>query len=278
MLVGIMLGACSSDDDTMTEEDGGRSMRQLTIADASMGTRATIDPLSLNAAWELSDRPTYVNLSAQLSGELYYGMLTPTVAGTSTTLAGSVYCRQGDDIAVIFPTVTPVMSAGKDAYFTIDLSGQKGTLSDIGARYHYVYGVASGVTVSGDKATGTISEMKSLLSLCKFTFTHSGSPVSVKSVQIGWGTNGATGYPQTGTVTLNQNPTEVHAEGDTPTGSLTVTLDEAFPTGVIYVALFPCDSKLTFHFSVSDGTHTYTGTKSAKMLEGRFYEVEIAVE
>jgi hypothetical protein len=55
-------------------------------------------------------------------------------------------------------------------------------------------------------------------------------------------------------------------------------LSEANAEGVVYVALFPCDSKLTFHFTVSDNdNNTYTATKTAKMLEGKYYEVPVAV-
>ena len=243
-----------------------------------MGMRkANIDPSSLEAAWQTTDRPTYVNLSAVLSGTLYYGLLTPAKAGVTTTLTGNVMCANADDIAVIFPAVTPVKPAGRDAYFPIDLSGQKGTLDDIGERYHYVYGVAKEVTVKDDIASGSIPQMKSLLSLCKFHFTYGGSNVSVKSVQIGWGPTGSAGYPNTGTASLS-DPDNVHAEGDTPSGPLTITLDKPTEDGVVYVALFPCDDKLIFHFTVSDGTSTYTSTKKAKMLEGKYYEVEVALE
>lgn len=55
-------------------------------------------------------------------------------------------------------------------------------------------------------------------------------------------------------------------------GPLTAT-----PTGVVYVALFPDDVKNTFHFTVSDGTNTYTGTKKAVLKEGKYYAVDIAV-
>ncbi len=279
MFISAMLCACSSDDDTATQKDSNqRSMRQLTISSTSMGMRkANIDPSSLEAAWQTTDRPMYVNLSAVLSGTLYYGLLTPAKAGVTTTLTGNVMCANADDIAVIFPAVTPVKPSGRDAYFPIDLSGQKGTLDDIGERYHYVYGVAKGVTVKGDIASGSIPQMKSLLSLCKFHFTYGGSPVSVKSVQIGWGPTGSAGYPNTGTASLS-DPDNVHAEGDTPSGPLTITLDKPTEDGVVYVALFPCDDKLIFHFTVSDGTSTYTSTKKAKMLEGKFYEVEVALE
>lgn len=278
MFVCAMLCSCSSDDDTATPEDGNqRSMRQLTITRASSGMRKVkIDPTSLEAAWQTTDRPTYVNLSAVLSGTLYYGLLTPAKAGVTTTLTGNVMCANADDIAVIFPAVTPVKPSGRDAYFPIDLSGQKGTLDDIGERYHYVYGVAKEVTVKDDIASGSIPQMKSLLSLCKFNFTYGGSPVSVKSVQIGWGSTGSVGYPNTGTASLT-DPDNVHAEGDTPSGPLTITLDKPTEDGV-YVALFPCDDRLTFHFTVSNGTNTYTATKTAKMLEGKYYEVDIALE
>lgn len=276
MFIGVLLCSCSSDDETTTTDDGnGRRMRQLTIANASM-TRATIDPSALTAAWATTDRPTYINLSA-LPSNVYYGTLTPSVAGETTTLTGNVNCIEGDDIAVIFPSVTPVQPASDDAYFTINLSGQKGTLDDIGARYHYVYGVASNVSVSGNTATGTIAEMKSLLSLCKFTFTNNGNPINVRLVQISWGQDGSVGYPNTGTVILSEDPQDVYAEGNSPEGPLTITLDEATSTGV-YAVLFPCDDKLTFHFTVSDGTNTYTGVKNAKMLEGKFYDVDISVE
>lgn len=276
VMIAALLGACSSDDSTTPQEDNnGRRMRQLTIKNVAMNTRAAINPSTYEATWETTDRPTYINLSAQ--PELRYGTLTPSAAGASTTLTGSVYCTLGDNIAIVLPTVEPVLPSGGDAYFTIDLSGQKGTLADIGARYHYIYGVGSVTSTDGGTATGTISNTKSLLSLCKFTFTHNNSPVNVKSVQIGWGTGGAAGYPQTGTVSLLANPASVSAEAGDPSGPLTVTLDEPNAAGVVYVALFPCGEKLTFHFTVSDGSNTYTATKHAKMLEGKYYEVPVAV-
>jgi hypothetical protein len=241
-----------------------------------MNTRAAIDPSTYEATWETTDRPTYINLSAQ--PELHYGTLIPSTAEASTTLTGSVYCKQGDNIAIVLPTVTPELPSGGTLSFPINLSGQKGTLTDIGARYHYIYGVGSVESTEGSTATGSITNTKSLLSLCKFTFTNTngGNPVNVKSVKIGWGENGAAGYPQTGTVSL-ANSASVSAVTDAPSGPLTVTLDEPNAAGVVYVALFPCETKLAFHFTVSDGSNTYTATKNAKMLEGKYYEVPVAL-
>lgn len=277
VMIAALLGACSSDDSTTPQEDNnGRRMRQLTIQNVAMNTRAAINPSTYEATWETTDRPTYINLNAQ--PELRYGTLTPSAAGASTTLTGSVYCTLGDDIAIVLPTVTPELPANGSLSYSINLSGQEGTLADIGARYHYIYGVGTVTSTDGGTATGTISNTKSLLSLCKFTFTHNNSPVNVKSVQIGWGTGGAAGYPQTGTVSLLADPASVSAEAGDPSGPLTVTLDEPNAAGVVYVALFPCGEKLTFHFTVSDGSNTYTATKNAKMLEGKYYEVPVAVE
>ncbi len=280
MVMAALLCSCSSDDDNTPQDDNsGRRMRQLTIQNVVMNTRAAIDPSTYEATWETTDRPTYINLSL-LSSELRYGTLTPSAAGASTTLTGSVYCRLNDNIAIVLPTVTSVLPSGGGAYFTIYLNGQKGTLADIGAHYHYIYGVGTVTSTDGGMATGTITNTKSLLSLCKFTFTNGDKPVNVKSVQIGWGTGGAAGYPQTGTVSLLADPANVHVTAGAPIADtpLVVTLDNANTDGVVYVALFPCNEKLTFHFTVSDNdNNTYTATKTAKMLEGKYYEVPVAV-
>jgi hypothetical protein len=276
-----LLCSCSSDDDTTPQEDSnGRCLRQLTLSDVSMNTRATIDPTTYAAAWETTDRPTHINLS-MLSDGLYYGSLTPSTAGISTTLTGSVYCGLGDKIAVILPTLKLEMSSGGPLSFPITLSGQNGTLTNIGANYHYIYGVGTVTATDGITATGTITNTKSLLSLCKFTFTHDNNPVNVKSVQINYkseSTGNLKGYPQAGTVSLAY-PANVHVTAGAPIEDkpLVVTLDNANTAGVVYVAMFPEADKQTFHFTVSDGTNTYTATKTAKMLEGKYYEVPVAV-
>lgn len=280
MMMTALLCSCSSDDDNTQQDDSnGRCMRQLTISNVMMNTRAAIDPTAYTATWEITDRPTYINLSL-LSAELRYGTLTPSTAGTSTTLTGSVYCGKEDNIAIILPNVTPVLPSGEN--YPVDLSGQKGTLADIGARYHYIYGEGKVESVDGGTATGSITNTKSLLSLCKFTFTHNDSPVNVKSVQINYKseyTGNLIGYPQMGKVSL-ANPTNVSAEADKSpySGPLTVTLDDVNAAGVVYVAMFPEADKQTFHFTVSDGTNNYTATKKAKMLAGKYYEVPVTVK
>jgi hypothetical protein len=280
VMIAALLGACSSDDSTTPQEDNdGRRMRQLTIQNVAINTRAAIDPSTYETTWTTTDRPTYINLSMLLTGNLRYGTLTPSAAGASTTLTGSVYCRQGDNIAIVLPTVEPVLPSGGSLSYPINLSGQKGTLADIGARYHYIYGVGTVTSTDGSTATGTIPNTKSLLSLCKFTFTNGDKPVNVKSVLINYKaeyTGNLVGYPQAGTVSL-ADPENVSAKADASNGPLTVTLDNVNAAGVVYVAMFPEADKQTFHFTVSDGSNTYTATKNAKMLEGKYYDVPVAV-
>ena len=314
------LCSCSSDDETATdtqEDSNGRRMRQLTISNVSMATRATIDPLNYAAAWATNDKATYFNLSAYQQGrDTKYGALTASAAGTNTTLTGDVWCANGDNIAVIFPAMPDNFSKPSDGYFTINLNGQKGTLDDIGTNYHYVYGEARKLTVSGNSVTGTIHSMKSLLSLCKFTFTNNGNPVNVKSVQINYfSTITSIGYPTTGTVKIDPdfdvtkdpeyNQEDYYSNDEYAyrldlkgiiaeasaypySGPLTISLANANADGVVYAALFPVGSPATeeyptavkqdFHFTVTDNDgKTYIGTKKAIMLEGKYYEVTINV-
>ena len=129
----VCLPACSTDDDSslpgIEEDVDGRALRQLTISDASL-TRATIDDATLAATWDAGDEATYVNLS-KLSFDLYFGNLKAASSGQTTLLKGDVYCGLGDNLALIYPSVTPATNGS----YTVNLSGQKGTLADVGKRY-----------------------------------------------------------------------------------------------------------------------------------------------
>ena len=275
MLV-VCLPACSSDDDSplpgIEEDSEGRALRQLTISNASL-TRATIDDATLAAEWATGDIATYVNLSELPGDEVHSGNLTAASSGQTTLLEGKVFCREADHLAVIYPSVTPVSTASTVSY-PVKLSGQKGTLADVGQRFHYVFGVAEVTKVENEKAMGTASSMTSLLALCKFTFSDGTSPIAVKELKISYGSNANVGYPQSGTVTLDANSSAngVTVEVPSPTREvpLTISFDEATTEGV-YVALFPVETD--FHFTVIDGSgNTYTGTATAKLSAGRYYD------
>ena len=292
------LCSCSSDDETIAdsqEDSNGRRMRQLTISNVSMATRATIDPSNYAAAWATNDKATYFNLTLQGQpfGQMTQGILTahPSAAsgdapeGASATLTGSVYCRENDFLAVIYPAVT-IEGTADNAYFTIDLREQKGTLADIGARYHYIFGVGEVTSVDGGTATATITNgnddyryVKSLLSLCKFTFNE-----KVKKLEINEYVSNPSnkhGYPQ-GKVSipdshkLNADDIDdvyVVSVGTENDPALVVDLS-ANPSKDVYVAMLP-DAK-TYHFKVTyNDDSTAEFTKRANMLAGRYYKVTI---
>ena len=272
----VCLPACSSDDDSplsgIEEDADGRALRQLTISDASL-TRATIDEETLAASWTTGDVVTYVNLSL-LPDQLRSGNLTAASSTQTTLLEGNVFCREADHLAVIYPSVTPA----NDGSLTVDLRRQKGTLTDVGQRFHYVFGVAEVTKVENAKATGKVSPMTSLLALCKFTFSDGTNPIPVKELRISYGLYGTAGYPQTGTVTLDVNScadnVKVATNPTTPDEKvpLTISLDAATTEGV-YVALFPMDQSSDFHFTVNDGLgNTYTGTAKAKLRADKYYD------
>ena len=274
----VSLPACSSDDDSplpgIEEDADGRALRQLTISDASL-TRATIDDATHAAIWNAGDVATYVNLSL-LPGELNYRNLTAASPGQTTLLKGDVYCGLGDNLALIYPSVTSVnVNSTSEVSYTVNLREQKGTLADVGQRFHYVFGVAKVTNVDGKTATGEASSMKSLLALCKFKFSDGTNPIAVKELKIKCGKTGGVDYPLSGTVTLSTTSSTNNVKvlpSDSDKGTLTITLDKPTTEGV-YVALFPVDISLDFHFTVNDGSgNIYTGTAKAKLSAGKYYD------
>ena len=279
------LAACSSENEEPKQDDG-RKLRQLTIENVAL-TRATLtdNGSTLGAAWEARDNEaTYLNLSSLIAGDLSYGNLTSSSSADYSTFTGSVYCGGGDKLALIYPTVSPAGVAGA---FTINLSGQTGTLSDIAQRYHYVYGTGTVTSVTDGTATGTIESMKSLLAVCKFTFKNGGSTIPVKKLEISYYLGGySSDYPGYATVNVLDDKRniienvvatpEAQANWNAP---LTVSLGTETSDGV-YVALLPCGSsseKVTFYFSVTGSNGTYTGTANAYLIAGRFYPVTITL-
>ena len=266
-------------------------MRQLTISNVSMATRATIDPSNYAAAWATNDKATYFNLTLQGQpfGQMTQGILTahPSAAsgddpeGASATLTGSVYCRENDFLAVIYPAVT-IEGTADNAYFTIDLREQKGTLADIGARYHYIFGVGEVTSVDGGTATATIandeySYVKSLLSLCKFTFSEKVKKLEINEYMNIDGTDKMYGYLQ-GKVSIPKYEDMLGVVSVDPVGTknepaLVVDLSKN-PSTEVYVAMLPDDNNYCLTVTYEDNS-TAVFKKHAKLLEGKYYELQL---
>ena len=291
-LLMVFAAACSGSDDDNTLpspiEDMPKTVR-LTItqtaddnssAEARLldGTRATLSESgkTLAASWVANDALSYGNLKYPYT----HGLLTATETAATSSFTGDVTCYERNKLAVVYPTTTFTTSSDGIQPYTITLSGQDGTLATLAIRFHYVYGVATVTAVNETTATATMPKMKSLLTVCKFSFIDesNSSPISVKTLSIGF-TNGVVGqadagkYPQSATVTPYEDQTQVHATAVTGSSTpLTIKLSPA--SNEVYVALLPTPTDATqpisFTFTVNDGTNTYSGTARAYLHEGKY--------
>ena len=278
MLTGMT--ACSSDDDTTDIPDDGVKVRRITITQTDnaavrqMLTRATLtEDDGITASWTTGDRLTYCNLSRTnpSDDDVYSGPLTATSSAATSQFTGDVACRQGDYLAVVYPATTFETNES----YTISLAGQDGTLGTLATNYHYVYGKAYVTSVTDNTADATMEKMKSLLTVCKFSFVDktTGAAIPIKTLAISYGGSGsdARTYPQTATVAIGANTaqTDVHATGDAGSTPLAVTCPSA--QDAVFVALLPTSGQRTFSFTVNDGSgNTYTGTAKATLAEGEY--------
>ena len=285
MLGGMMLAgltACSGSDEEPSKPDDGVKVRRLTITEAEGGaaearqalTRASLtEDDGLTAKWTAGDALTYCNLSRvdYGNGEApYSGGLTAASTAATSRFTGDVVCSEGDYLAVVYPATTFEYN---DRY-TISLTGQDGTLGKLASTYHYVYGRAQVTSVTGTTANATMGKMKSLLTVCKFSFkdksTNAVIPIQTLSISYGGTGSDAGTYPQSATVECGvlTVQTDVHASGVASNSPLLLEgSGEAF-----YVALLPTTGQRTFNFTVTNTNGTYTGTAKATLTEGEYVE------
>ena len=274
------LTACSGDDDTTDTPDDGVRVRRMTITETDNAaarqvlTRATLTEADgLSASWTAGDGLTYCNLSRKngLTEEIYSGLLTAASTAATSQFMGDVTCNAGDYLAVVYPAATFVTNES----YTISLAGQDGTLETLATNYHYVYGKAYVTSVTDKTADATMERMKSLLTVCKFSFVNKdgGAIVPIKTLAIAYGGTGSDAgkYPQTATVAIGAYTaqTDVHAAGAVGSTPLAVTCPSA--QDAVFVALLPTSGPRTFNFTVTDGSgNTYTGTAKATLAEGEY--------
>ncbi len=264
----------------VTPASAVRRLPQATITDE--GT-------TLDALWEINDAVFYRNLSRneytdpQEGTVDLYGVLEADKSERIASFSGDrVWCTEDDQLALIYPALDPAdftfHESPLSAEYTISVAGQDGTLATLAKDFHHIYGIASVVSVTGTTANAELAQMKSLLTVCKFSFVDenvpgTSLPISTLKISIG-GTSPYTGtYPQQGTVYIAQNVSAWDVSVDPEweiTGGKPLTIDTkgVNPTEV-YVALFP-DMGATYSFTVTSGGNTYTGEATATLNEGEF--------
>ena len=293
-LLSMFLASCSTSDDETSVNDGGRRLRQLTIAQVEDGaasrgahlerTRASLienaDGETLSASWTEGDRLTYCNLTcadahfagiASISGDLNATRSTP-----NATIVGGVECALDDRLALVYPAASfgynnKQVDGHYAARYTIDLRNQDGTLETIAQRFHHVYGEVVVTGVDDNTASGTV-RMESLLTVCRFTFVDKANQdvlIPVRKLIVKYDLNDYEGkYPQTATLVAYPG---YHAM--TPDASDSALSIDVATSGTeakeVYAALLPIvDGR--FVFTVVNDEGTYEGTAKATLNAGEF--------
>ena len=245
----------------------------------------------LDALWEAGDEVFYRNLSysydfyEENAGKPLYGVLEADKAERIASFVGDrVWCAEENQLALIYPKIdksainVSLVESQLTASYTISVAGQNGSLATLANKYHHIYGIASVVSVTETTANAELAEMKSLMTVCKFSFEdkdHQGTPLPISSLEISIGGSSLYigTYPQQGTVSIAQNVSawdvSVNPEWEITGGKpLTIDTKGENPTEV-YVALFP-DMGATYSFTVTSGGNTYTGEATATLNEGEY--------
>ena len=273
------------------ERDGVRSLPQATITENG----------DLDAFWNAGDKVFYRNLSYSYNyyyeddeGKPLSGTLNADKDGSVASFSGDrVWCDKLDQLALIYPVPDPADFTFHanllTAEYTISVAGQDGTLATLAKDFHHIYGIASVVSVTGTTANAELAEMKSLLTVCKFSFVGENAPntplpISTLKISLG-GTGLYIGtYPQQGTVSIAQNVSAWDVSVDpewkaSDNGGKPLTIDtKGVNPEEVYVALFPiyAEDGVIYNFTVTSATGnattdgTYTGTATATLNEGKF--------
>lgn len=287
----LLLGtSCSSsDDDSANELDNGRKPRMLTIIQAD-GERAPLriyDDLTrtlfsesdgnLSAVWSKGDVLNCCNLTIIGKQEPFNFSLTTQEDGLASSFTGTVDCYEGDQLALVYPS-NILNSSGK---YTIDLSGQDGSLGKLASSYHQIYGSATVTSVTDNTATASVT-MKSLLTVCKFSFVEKNAVnnglLSIDELRINYvdDLGNSLPYPETIEITANSNQDLVNAGTGTDSDNEGLTISTTDSRTEVYVALLPTYAsdnqylRRTFRFTVTSGDNTYVGDAKAALKPGEF--------
>ncbi len=271
----------------VTEVESQKSKVERRLPQATITENGDV----LDALWDAGDEVFYRNLSYSYdfyeedAGKPLYGVLNADKVERIASFTGDrVWCAEDDQLALIYPAPDladfTFHESPLSAEYTISIAGQDGSLATLAKDFHHIYGIASVVSVTETTANAELAEMKSLMTVCKFSFEdkdHPGTSLPITSLQIKKGGEAyyVNTYPQQGTVYIAQSVSawDVSVDPDWKTtgeGGKPLTIDTkgVNPTEV-YVALFP-DMGATYSFTVTSGGNTYTGTATATLKEGEF--------
>jgi hypothetical protein len=250
VLAMLAFTACSSNID---DADGNHPQFWHVTLQASMDdetTRALSEGTGNAIIASFAENDEVVVVDAD--GSTIVGTLIAQSAGASTTLTGTLDAKslvEGEVVTLRYRSATA------------NYDGQVGTLAGIAASQDYEEGT---LTV---RATDPLAFTSNSVTLCakqsitKFSFTDGSNPVNVKTFGIA-----ATGLVQS-----------IAANGTETIGAVTGTLASA--SSDVYVALRnnSGESK-AYSFTIKDNDgNWYTGTKNAKLTNGKNYTATVTL-
>lgn len=249
LLAMLAFAACSSNDDN----GGGDHYYYHVTLTASMGDAATRalsegEGNAINASFAAGDQVVVMDAD----GSTTVGTLTAQTAGTNTTLTGTLDATS----LTVNEMVTLHYRESSVRY-----DEQDGTLAGIASGKDYAKGT---LTVSSSSPLAFASNnvtFEAQQSITKFSFTHGTNPVSVKTFGIA-----ADGLVR-----------KIATNGSLTLGPASGTLSSA--SSDVYVAIRNnSTTKQTYTFYIKDDAGKwYTGTKSAKLANGKNYTASVAL-
>ena len=282
IFLSFLLASCTSSDDETLVNDRERKLRHLTITQVENDatTRSLFDLTRasftengdiLSASWAAGDKLALCILTDLGSPISSIGTLTTLSPGETSGFSTSIVCGIGDFIAVVYPK-NKINSnlTNNDVTFSLDLSEQDGQLNTLANNYHFIYGLSKITSVTDNTASATI-KMKSLLTICKFSFkdNETGLLIPINTLSIcstddsSFGKAGT--YPNSAFIKVDKE-LNVEFKGNSGDYPLTIKCDGQKE---IYVALLPTSGteQMSFGFSVNK---EYYGEAKAKLNTGEF--------
>lgn len=284
IFLSLFFAGCSSTDDETLVNDGKRKLRQLTVTQVEndANTRSLFDLTRasltengdiLSASWTEGDELSLCILTdLSFSPSSSVGSLTALSTAETSAFSTDIVCGNGDYIAVVYPNkkinTSPTLN---DVTFSLNLTGQDGTLETLANNYHFIYGLSKITSVTENTASATI-KMKSLLTICKFSFedveTESLIPINTLSIcSTGNSLFSPAGtYPESAFIKVNNG---LNVEFNSNPGSFPLTIECDVQKEEVYVALLPTpgSESMSFGFIVNN---EYYGEANAKLNAGEF--------
>lgn len=263
LIAGLMLTACSSDDNNVTQAPKTYFM----TVDATKGVNETASPAyrralslsnsKLSATWATTEH-VYVQGTLVNSSTFWFeGSIQPQTAGTTTQLNGVISLPAGWVISIDEAIGTPHHVNLQFPRKELSYADQKGTLADIAENYDYARAENVSVDIAADKVVG-INKVPFVnqQAIVKFTLKDKADGTTLLSpteltIDNGLGDD----YPLTLTIPASTYTTNGN--------------------GVLYVALPEFSGEtVTLTATCSSGTYTYTKSY-ATFVNGKYYEISV---